>query len=179
MKGILSLLLIASTLMIPALARADNNQYNDPAMSFTAPPDFQQTPVPSHDPASFDDPTVVAAFMKNPGQRNAMQIVVRMQNFSGDASAFELNVENDLRNSTNDFFIKKTETKLPNGMPAYWQEITVGSGFDTMKVFEYVWVDGLRGVQLSISSRGGSLDEPTAKRALANVSAVAYPRNRY
>jgi hypothetical protein len=34
-------------------------------------------------------------------------------------------------------------------------------------------------VQLAITGRYGSIDEPAAKKALANVSAVAYPKYRY
>jgi hypothetical protein len=179
MNRIAIYVLAALALLVPAAVLADGNQYNDPAMSFTAPADFKPVPVPSHDPAQFDDPAVMAMFVKNPGQSGAVQIMLRMQSFDGDASGFETLVENDLRNQGNDVFIKKTATKLPNGMPAYWQEITMGSGFEQVKIFEYVWADGLRGVQLSATGRYGSIDEPAAKKALAEVSAVAYPKYRY
>jgi hypothetical protein len=77
-------------------------------------------------------------------------------------------------------FVKKKEvTTLSNGMPAYWQEITMGSGFDTAKRFEYEWVDGVRGIVLSISGRYGELNEDDAKKALAMASGVAYPSGRY
>jgi hypothetical protein len=90
-----------------------------------------------------------------------------------------MTVENTMRNQAGDVFIKKTPMKLSNGMPAIWQEITLGSGFDQVKIFQVVWADGLRGVALSVTGRYGSIDEPEAKRALANVSAVAYPKYRY
>ncbi|HZZ65440.1 MAG TPA: hypothetical protein VFE17_08080 [Candidatus Baltobacteraceae bacterium] len=169
------LMLIAA----PVLALADANQYNDPAMSFTAPPGFHPVAVPSHDPANFDDPAVMAAFVSDPSKPDFSQIVLRMQSFSANAEGFEMTVENDLRNESSDVFIKKSATTLSNGMPAYWEEITMGSGFEQQKIFQYVWSDGVRGVTLAITSRNGSLDEPKAKRLLSNVSAVAYPKYRY
>ncbi len=166
-------------ILAPAVALADAHQYNDPAMSFTAPSDYLPLAVPSHDPAVFDDPAIVAAYVKHPGQNDSTQITLRMQNFQGDYNGFETNAENDMRTQSSEVFVKKTATKLSNGMPAFWEEITMGSGFDQVKVFEYLWSDGVRGVELTISGRYGSIDEQSAKRALANVSAVAYPKYRY
>lgn len=172
-------LFLLMLLAAPVLALADGNQYNDPAMSFTAPPDYHPVAVPSHDPANFEDPAVVAAFVKNPQKPDFSQIVLRMQSFEANAEGFEMNVENELRNEAGDVFIKKTATALSNGMPAYWEEVTMGSGFQQQKFYQYVWADGVRGVTLTITGRNGSLDEPTAKRLLSNVSAVAYPKYRY
>jgi hypothetical protein len=179
MKRLAVLLFAAFALVVPAAVLAEGGQYNDPAMSFTPPADYVPLPVPTHDPANFEDPAVVAAFVKNGGKSNASQIILRMQSFEGNVEAFEMTVENDLRNQTSDVFIKKTNTKLSNGMPAAWEEITMGSGFEQIKVYQYVWSDGVRGVTLSITGRYGAVDEPAAKRALANVSAVAYPKYRY
>jgi hypothetical protein len=102
-----------------------------------------------------------------------------MENFQSDVNGYEMTVENTLRNQSGDVFIKKTPAKLSNGMPAMWQEITIGSGFEQVKVFQYVWADGVRGVQLAVTGRYGAIDEPEAKRVLSNVNAVAYPRYRY
>ena len=63
-------------------------------------------------------------------------------------------------------------------MPAVWQEVSMGSGFDTLKRFDYVWVDGVRGIVLAIMGRYGHLDEPMAKKALADAYGVAYPKYR-
>jgi hypothetical protein len=180
MNRIAVIALALFAVVAPAVVIADVVQYNDPAMSFTAPQGFYPVPVPTHDPAVFDNPAVVAAFVHNPGKSDATQIVIRMQNFEGDFNAFETSVENDMRTqSSSDVFIKKSATKLSNGMPAFWQEVTMGSGFEQMKIFGYAWSDGVRGVQLSITGRNGSVDESTAKRLLADVSAVAYPKYRY
>jgi hypothetical protein len=76
-------------------------------------------------------------------------------------------------------FIKKTATKLSNGMPAYWQEITIGNGFNEVKRYQYVWADGVRGVQLAVMGKYGDISNEQALKILSEVSAVAYPRNRY
>lgn len=151
------------------------NQFTDPAMSFTAPAGYYKANMPQHDPTDFDQPTVVAAF------RNRTYIItIQMESFTGSLHDFEMVTENELRNQIDGVFVKKKEvTTLSNGMPAYWQEITMGSGFNTAKRFEYAWVDGVRGVVLSVSGRYGELNEDQAKQALAMASATAYPSNRY
>jgi hypothetical protein len=154
-------------------------QYNDPAMSFTAPAGFKPMPVPSHDPATFEDPAVVAAFVKNIGTRDAMSIVLRMQNFDGTADAWATTADNDLRGSTDGAFIKRNQATLSNGMPAYWEVVTVGSGFDQIKTYQYLWSDGVRGVTLSLICRDGVIGDDQAKALLSNVTAVAYPKYRY
>jgi hypothetical protein len=153
------------------------NQFTDPAMSFTAPNGYYKANIPPHDPTDFDQPTVVAAF----ANRGAARVItIQMESFTGSLSGFEMVTENELRNQIDGVFFKNKQlTTLSNGMPAYWQEITMGSGFQTAKRFEYVWIDGVRGIVLSITGRYGEITEDDAKKALANASGVAYPRNRY
>lgn len=153
--------------------------YSDPAMSFTAPSDFYRIPVAPHDPTDFDNPAVMAAWVKNPGKREQITITLTMEGEEGNLDGFEMVSENEMRDNGDSVFYKKKErTLLSNGMPAYWQELSIGSGFDEMKRFQYVWIDGVRGVQLAITSRFGVLDEPAAKKALADASGVLYPKNR-
>lgn len=149
-------------------------------MSFTAPPNFYRVPLAPHDPARFDEPAVMAAWVANPGKREQLTITITMENHDGTLDGFEMISENEVRDKVDSVFFKKHEqTKLTNGMPAYWQELSIGSGFDTLKRFDYVWADGVRGVILAISGRYGQLDEPMAKKALANAAGVLYPKNRY
>lgn len=157
------------------------NSYSDPAMSFVAPSDFYQANIPpQRDPTSFDSPTIVAEWIRHPGQRDQQLITITMESFDGTVAGYEMNSENTLRDQSADVFFKQHKlTTLSNGMPAYWQEISVGSGFDEIKRFDYVWVDGVRGVTLAITARYGDLDEATALKALANASGVLYPRNRF
>ncbi len=155
------------------------NVYTDPAMSFTAPAGFFRVPLAPHDPARFDQPSVMAAWVANPGKREQLTITITMENHDGTLDGYEMLSENEIRDKADSVFFKKHEqTKLVNGMPAYWQELSIGSGFDTMKRFDYVWIDGTRGVLLAITGLYGVLDEPMAKKALANAAGVEYPKNR-
>lgn len=153
------------------------NQFTDPGMSFTPPEGYYKANIPPHDPTDFDQPTVVAAFA-NKGATHV--ITIQMETFNGSLSGFEMVTENELRNQVDGVFFKKKELgTLSNGMPAYWQEITIGSGFQEAKRFQYAWVDGVRGIVLSITGRFGEISEDEAKKALAGASSVAYPRDRY
>jgi hypothetical protein len=163
-----------------APAATASHTFNDPAMSFTAPADFVQVPMnAAPDPSQFEKPTVVAAFVKNYGRPGLLTITITMENFEGNADGFDQATENTLRNQADGVFIKKSPTKLPNGMPAYWQEITIGSGFNELKRYQYIWADGVRGVQLALMGRYGAVGADEAKKILADVSAVAFPRYRY
>jgi hypothetical protein len=153
--------------------------YNDPAMSYTAPPGYVKAQLPPHDPKTFEQPAIVAAFMHSGKNVAPMTITIEMQNFQGPLDGFEAQSENEVRTQTDSAFFKKSATTLSNGMPAYWQEITMGSGFQELKRYQYVWVDGIRGIELAITAREGDLGEDEAKRALASATGVAYPLNRY
>lgn len=164
----------------PAAAPTPNpNTFNDPAMSFTAPPEFRRMQGPPHDPAQFEQKAVVAMFIKNPGTPQAVGITISMENYEGTAAGYATSSDNDLRSNQDGVFIKRSDTKLPNGMPAVFEEVTIGSGFSQVTEFRYLWADGVRGVELGETSAYGQLDEKRAKADLAMVSAVAYPKYRY
>ena len=155
------------------------NQYNDPAMSFKAPLDFLQVPLAPRDPAKFDQPTLMAAWVRDPGKPEQLTITITMENHDGSLDGFEMLTENELRNKVDSVFFKKHEmAPLSNGMPAYWQEISIGSGFTELKRFDYVWIDGVRGVVLAVTGRYGKVDEPMAKKVLADAYGVQYPKYR-
>lgn len=164
----------------PAQAQTQQgNTFSDPAMSFTPPAEFRRIGVPPHDPATFDNKTVVAAYVKNPNTRDAMTLTVTMENFSGSAAGYSTSSDNDLRGSTDGVFIKQTNTTLSNGMPAVFEQVTIGSGFAQMEAYRYLWADGVRGVTVQETARYGSLDAKHAMADMASLSAVAYPKNRY
>lgn len=175
--------------VIPALAQEQpayspppmaQNQFTDPAMTFTAAPGYYKVRMPAHDPTQFDQPTVVAGFIYHPGQQDMRSVSIEMEDFQGSLSGYEMVVENDMRDKIDGVFVKKKElTTLSNGMPAYWQDVTIGSGFTTVKLFQYVWTDGVRGIRLAVTGRLGSITEDQAKAALANVSATAYPQRDF
>ena len=153
--------------------------YNDPAMSFTPPAGFRFAGGTPYDPQS-NQPTIVATFVKNPGKPEMHIIQISIEDAEGSSlSGFETLSENELRGQLDSVFVSnKKQTTLSNGMPAIWEEISAGEGFGEMKRWEYLWVDGLRGVILSDTGRYGGITEEEAKADLANASAVAYPRNR-
>lgn len=156
------------------------NQFNDPAMSFTAPPDWHMAPLPPHSPTEFDRQTVVAGWVRKPGTEDQQTITLSMENFQGNLDGWHMVNDNELRQQSDSVFIKNNQrTTLSNGMPAYWEEISIGSGFDEIKRYEYVWTDGVRGIVLAIMAHYGKLDEATARRDLANASGVLYPVGRY
>jgi hypothetical protein len=156
------------------------NVYTDPAMTYTAPDGYVKARIAPHDPANFDNPTVVAAFGGSRKDTAGRVITITMDSFQGSLDGWEQRQENDLRNASDGVFIKnKKLTTLPNGMPAYWEEVTVGSGFSEVKRYEYCWIDRVRGVVLAITAPYGMVTEDEAKKALGNASATAYPVNQY
>lgn len=155
-----------------------NNTYNDPAMSFTAPADFKYAAGRPYDPQN-PDPTIVAVFLKNPGKPDQHVIQIQIEFFEGALSGYTTLAENELRGGQVDSVVtNKKQTTLSNGMPAMWEEVSVGEGFQEEKRWQYLWVDGQRGIILSDSGGNGQLTDTQAKAELANASAVPYPRNR-
>lgn len=154
-------------------------EFNDPAMHFAPPSDYYTAPIAPHDPKVFETPATVAVFVKNPGKEDVRVIAVAMQNYEGSLDGFEVNSENSAREQVDGVFIThKERTTLSNGMPAYWVELSFGSGFQSQKRYQYEWVDGVRGVTVSISGRLGEVDQKTARAALKDLSATLYPIRR-
>lgn len=164
----------------PAASPAATGHFSDPAMEYTAPAGYRQLNFPPHDPADFEQPTVVAAFVKNPGSDSQRLITISMQNWDGfSLDGFEGTYENETRSQVDSFFVSKKEhVKLANGMPAYWLELSVGSGFSSQKWFQVEWVDGVRAVTISIKSKLGQVEESEARDALSRVTGVAYPQRQ-
>jgi len=191
MNRVLLAMVLCAWTFAPSLALAQVQQqaqpeaaaasrFADPAMAFVAPDGYVNKNIPPHDPINFDQPTVVAAFVKNEGRHDASVIQIQMENFNGDVKGFEVNAENELREQIDGVFVKNKQlTTLSNGMPAYFEEVTIGDGFDEMKRYQYLWTDGVRGVILSVTGRYGEISEQQAKQLLADASAVRFPIERY
>ncbi len=180
--------LVLTLLALPAGLHAQTAQpshtYTDPAMSYTAPADYIAIPMPAATtaPDAYEAPTIVAAFVRRPKQTDRTIITLRMENYTDDLDSFEQEAEGQARNQSNDdnsVFVKKQLTTLPNGMPAYFLDITVTQDSGQQRIFEYLWVDHVRGVTLSVAGGYGTLDGNSAKKILSNVSAVAYPKNQF
>lgn len=192
-----TIVLAVFLLALPAGSRAQtpppSHTYTDPAMSFTAPSDFIAIPMPSSTtaPDAYQAPTLVAAYVRRPKQTDRNLITLTIENYTDDLQSFEQDSESEVRNqgsgggggSDSDdapsAFVKKQLTTLPNGMPAYFLDVTITGDSGQSRIFEYVWVDNVRGVTLAVSGGYGTLDANSAKKILSNVSAVAYPRNQF
>ncbi|MBV9270456.1 MAG: hypothetical protein JO165_05135 [Candidatus Eremiobacteraeota bacterium] len=165
----------------PPTQYATDNVYEDPAMRFVAPAGYQKVPiaVPSGwDYVGGDDPTTVAAFVKNRNSNDARLITIAVEHFDGPLDGYEGTVANRLRGSGDSVFVaKKVHDGLKNGMPTYWEYISMGSGFDTMHRYQQLWIDTVRGVTVAISAR--NIDEKEARDALSDLTATAFPRRNY
>jgi hypothetical protein len=181
-----SLLLCAVLLLVPlgafaqeATPKPNLQEYNDAAMHFVAPASFRpvgQRQVSLDDLG--DDPQIVAGWVSGDPSR-PKRMIIQMQAYQGGLDGFESTYEQTLRNAFGDALIRgKEHTALKNGMPAVYFEMTSGTGFNASKMFIYCWVDGVRGVSLSVSAQVGEMDSSTAKQLLSDASAVRYPAGR-
>ena len=183
-----SLLLCAALLLVPLGAFAQEapptpkpnfQEYNDDAMHFVAPPSYH--PVGQHRVSLDDlseDPQVVAAWVSGDAAR-PKKMLIQMQSYEGPLDGFEATYEQVLRNAFGDALIRdKERTSLKNGMPAVYFEMTEGTGFEAATMYVYCWVDGVRGVALSVTAQVGEMNSATAKQLLSDASAVQYPRDR-
>ncbi len=164
---------------VPAPTPTNPLEFDDPGMHFIAPDGWLlvgRRVLPLK--ALSDDLQVVARWVLN--QRDKPQsIALSQQFFEGDATGYETRFESDLRGAIDGAIVKGSERiNLSNGMPAYFIEVSYGSGFDSRKEYACIWADGTRGVSLAVTARVGELDLATAKKLLSNVSAVRYPANR-
>jgi hypothetical protein len=174
--------------VIPLVARAqvdsatpspDPSQYNDTAMHFRAPAGY--LPVGQRHISLKDlpsDPVTVAGWIF-PSRNNPRRIIIQEQAFTGTLGEFSTTFQQQLRNELSGTLIKnKQDASLENGMPAKYMETVIGSGFNEQKAFMYIWVDGQRGVSLTVMAPLGVLNTKSAQAILAHASAVAYPVGR-
>ena len=183
-KGFLIAPLLALSVSAAASAQVpqptptpDPHVYTDPAMTFAAPPDavlINRQTVSSADLT--EDLQPVAAWILRPGKENARLIQISMESYSGPPDQWESQFESQTHGSQDGTLIKGKEAmSLLNGMPAYFVEVTYGSGFDAKKEYAVVWADGQRGVVLSETSRLGDATSEEAKNVLKQATAVRYP----
>lgn len=150
-------------------------------MRVVVPDDYRLMGMRHLDPSSISGQQVVAVWTKGSGQDERTTIVIAIEPFTGfDLDAYETQAANDAREASQSVLVdKKIRTATANKMPAYWLAIAMGSGFDAVRRYEYIWTDGVRGVTVAISGHLGVLSEDQAKAALSNIYATAYPRGNY
>ena len=163
----------------PTPAPINPHEYNDPAMHFVAPAGWFLVGYRLLQVDDLgDDPEVVAGWA-GPDRSKPQAITITQQSFEGDVQGFEERFENGVRQQFDSVLIKNKESmSLKNGMPAYFVDVTYGSGFDSRKEYAVIWSDGARGVAITITARTGELDAATAKKLISDVSAVRYPLGR-
>ena len=153
--------------------------YDDPAMHFRAPDGWRPVGQRQIDVQQLtDDPVVVAAWF-DPDKDHPRKIVINQESFEGDYKAFEAELESQLRDKFDDpFFKNKQDTKLRNGMPAEFMEMSTGSGFNVTKFYILLWADGQRGVAILLSAQLNDLSGDAARHLMSDVTAVRYPVDR-
>lgn len=153
--------------------------YDDPAMHFHAPAGFQpvgQRQIPLAQLK--DDPSVVAGWI-NPDKDHPRRIIIQQEYFTGDVHAFQSQYEGQLRDQfDNPLFKEKNDTPLRNGMPAIFEAMTTGSGFNVQKFYFLLWADGKRGVAITLQGPLSDLNATMARQLLSDASAVRYPVGR-
>ena len=158
----------------------DAHAYDDPAMHFEAPADYYLAGKQHVDSTKLEKATVVAIWVKFPGAGNQRTLTITLEPYEGrNVTGYEVYTENSLREQIDGVFVGgKQPMTLSNGMPAIFMSITSGSGFNSQKIYQVIWFDGLRGVSIAIHGRLGELTEDEAKAAFKTASATIYPRGR-
>lgn len=165
-----------------ASAGSDPHEYDDAAMHYAAPANSVlmgtiQRPTLQ---TLTQDPTIVARWaITGHSAQDTKVISLVMEAYSGTLDGFESNYANELRGDDSSTLVKsKDSVTLQNGMPAYFLDITQGSGFDTHKIYAYMWIDSQRAVVLSVTALLGAIQEDQAKEMLAGATAVRYPTDQ-
>jgi hypothetical protein len=171
--------LVGASAQTPTAAPyTDPHVYTDPAMRVAVPAGYQLLGMRHIDPADLTEQVAVAVWRTQINKEEARTIVISVEPYDGfDLAGFEQVTENNLRGSTDGLLVdSKVRTTTANGMPAIFMTVTTGEGFDAMRRYQYIWTDGVRGVTVAIAGRLSEISPADAKAALANISAVAYPK---
>lgn len=163
----------------PQPTPADWMVYDDPAMHFHAPAGFQpvgQRQIPLSKLG--DAPAVVAGWIY-PDKDHPRRLIIQQEFFHGDVNAYQSQYEGQLRDQYDTpLFKNKQNIALKNGMPAIFEEMTTGSGFNVEKLYLLMWADGARGVTLVLQAQVNDLNGTIARQLLSDASAVRYPTGR-
>jgi hypothetical protein len=154
--------------------------YDDPAMHFHAPAGWYPIGQRQITPDKLgDDPVIVAAWVF-PDKDHPRKLVIQQEYFQGDLNAWQPEYEGQLRDQVDTpLFKNKQNIKLRNGMPALFEQMTSGSGFNVQKFYLLMWADGTRGVAIMINSQlNDDLDDTKARQIMSDATAVRYPTDR-
>ena len=178
--AVLAVVLCAS-LFARATAADDPLSYNDPGMHYEAPDGWHRVPAPEDSSSpGLDDKKVLAIFTLVKSKTDQRVISILADPFDAGLDAAESSHETDMRQESDSTLIsKKSRTTLANGMPAWFIAGTQGSDpFTTSQLYQYVVFDGSRRLVVSYSGHEFGFSEDDAKKALASLYVVVYPKNR-
>ena len=160
----------------PALGD-DALSYNDPGMHFAPPAGWVRVDLSA---AQGAENVPVAVFTYHQGQTDARSITITIVNSTDSLDVFERSHEQSLRSGNDSVFItKRKPMQLANGMPVYFLQSSLTSqsgGFYSR--FEYIVIDGQRGITVSYTGNTSDTDEKTALAAMSTLYVVAYPVHR-
>lgn len=164
----------------PAPQPSDTHVYEDEAMHMRVPDNFialgRQT-IPVRRLNVHMQPA--AMWRTAPRTGNDWVITLQLEDFRGPTDQWESSFESEMREQVDGIFVRsKDRTTLRNGMPAYFMDMSFGEGFLSSKEYALVWSDGIRGVAITVVGRLGEIDARAVKKALTDVSATLYPRER-
>ena len=164
-----------------AAVRADdaNLSYDDPSIHYTAPDGWTRIDLSAATGQS-GSAGVVAAFTKTFGRYDQRAITLKIEDYSGGLDEAEGSYESEMRGGAESVFVdRKTRVTMPNGMPAWFMKISIGSEAGNIaRIFQYVIVDGKRRIVASYSGRAGYFDEKDATSGLSGLAVVLYPQGR-
>lgn len=165
-----------------ASAATDPLSYDDAGMHFKAPDGWARLSQPEDSPTSpgLDDKKVLVAYGFLAGKNDSRVISIVAAPFSGSLDGAESSQETELRNGSDTTLVDhKTKTTLANGMPAWFLRVSQGTDpFTAVRLYEYVVFDGSRSIVTTYSGRQFNFSEDDAKKALASLYVVVYPKRR-
>ena len=164
---------LGAALAAPALGE-DSLSYDDPGMHFSAPAGWTRVDVSG---AQGGQNAPVAAFVYHAGRSDAHSITITIVDNDQSLDAFERGHETDLRKASDGTFIQNREAmKLSNGMPVFFVKSSTSSDSGQFVArYEYVVIDGQRGITVSYAGNSSDTDEKSALAALSSLYVVAYP----
>jgi hypothetical protein len=111
------------------------------------------------------------------GQSDARSITITIVDSTDSLDVFEGSHEQALRKQSDSTYIyKRKPMQLSNGMPVYFlQSQWTSQNGGSYSRFEYVVIDGQRGITVSYTGSTNDTDEKGALAAMSSLYVVAYP----
>lgn len=166
----------AQTASPAPVATPDPHIYDDRAMHFVVPTSYVLLGRRTVKLAELGSKLAPLAEWAKRDQGSVITITLMAEADTEALHPWLVTFKNEIREKIDGVFVKSTTlSAMKNGMPAYWLDLTYGSGFNSRKLYGWVWSDGQRGLFLSISFPIDTMSDQDAKKALSDVRATLYP----